>query len=166
MSGYANWSSSATYNVNDIVNYAAAIYVSSQGGNTNNVPSSSPTWWSPVGGTGNIGLLPWTPMTINTDSTTCNQTYFNSRLYILGAVGGATSTRILQINSVANSLALGTVFQLVVNPTTPVGLTINVSYGATSLLNITSTNFNTRYTLTKVALNNVAADWVAIPISS
>ena len=55
------WSSALTYTVNQIVTYSGTTYISIQGANTNNNPSTSPTWWSifasggPPGPTGPAG---------------------------------------------------------------------------------------------------------------
>lgn len=54
MSGYALWNPSTTYNVNDVVDYNAAIWVSLVGSNTNNPPSTSPSRWSQIGGSGSL----------------------------------------------------------------------------------------------------------------
>lgn len=44
---FSNWDSTLTYGVNDYVRYTNGLYyISLQSGNTGNVPSSSPTYWS------------------------------------------------------------------------------------------------------------------------
>ena len=40
------WDSTKTYELNNFVNYNEVIYVSLQATNLNNIPGSSPTWWS------------------------------------------------------------------------------------------------------------------------
>jgi hypothetical protein len=46
------WSSGNSYNLQDLVTYAGACYVSLQGANAGNNPATSPLWWAalPVGG--------------------------------------------------------------------------------------------------------------------
>ena len=52
------WSASITYLQGDQVSYLSALYIGLQGGNLNNVPSTSPTWWEPVG-SGGAAQTPW-----------------------------------------------------------------------------------------------------------
>jgi len=57
MSGYANWNPATTYQTNDIVDYDAKIWVSLQGANLNRQPDISPTFWSQIGGGGEISSI-------------------------------------------------------------------------------------------------------------
>jgi hypothetical protein len=42
------WSNTSTYNQFDIASYNGVLFISLANGNTNNIPSSSPTFWSPA----------------------------------------------------------------------------------------------------------------------
>jgi hypothetical protein len=52
------WSSATTYVQGDEVTSVNLLYISLQGGNLNNVPASSPTWWQLVGS--GTSQTPWT----------------------------------------------------------------------------------------------------------
>jgi hypothetical protein len=52
------WAAATTYAQGDEVTYSSNLYISLQSSNLNNVPSSSPTWWQPVG-TGGSAQTPW-----------------------------------------------------------------------------------------------------------
>lgn len=52
------WSSSTTYAQGDQVTYSNQLYISLQGSNLNNNPSTSPTFWEPVG-SGGAAQSPW-----------------------------------------------------------------------------------------------------------
>jgi len=49
------WSSSTTYNLNDVVTYGGQSYVSIQAGNLNKQPSVQPAWWSVFSAAGSSG---------------------------------------------------------------------------------------------------------------
>jgi hypothetical protein len=51
------WVSTTTYAQGDQVSYASQLYISLQAGNLNNTPSTSPTFWQPVGSGGS--QTPW-----------------------------------------------------------------------------------------------------------
>ena len=53
-----NYNAGTTYAVNDQVNYGNTIYQSLQSANAGNTPSSSPTWWQPLG-TAAADVLMW-----------------------------------------------------------------------------------------------------------
>ena len=47
-----NWANNVAYNFNDTVNRSGTLYVSLSGGNKNNDPATSPTFWKPWGTAG------------------------------------------------------------------------------------------------------------------
>ena len=48
------WSSSVTYSYGSMVLYSSAVYLSLQASNLNHIPSSSPTYWQGLGGSGSM----------------------------------------------------------------------------------------------------------------
>jgi hypothetical protein len=48
------WSSGYIYTINDSASYLGTVYISTVTGNVNNVPSSSPSAWTPLGSSGAI----------------------------------------------------------------------------------------------------------------
>jgi hypothetical protein len=106
MSGYALWNSITTYALNDIVSYDDKIFVSLQNLNTNNVPTTSPTWWSQTGGTGSLSQL-------NAGDG-------------IRITGGAGSTRTVYANLVSPDsrtiFTTGAGTQLIITDTTPASI--------------------------------------------
>src|SRR5689334_9902829 len=59
------WSNTTTYNNQDVVTYSGSTYVSNGAWNLGQTPSSSPVWWTAMGGSGSQGLT--NPMTSQYD---------------------------------------------------------------------------------------------------
>ncbi len=110
------WSSSVTYLQGDQVTYNSQLWISLQGGNLNNVPTTSPTWWQPVGSGGS--QTPWLQdidgatfrlkNTGNVGIGTDLSVLPNAGTQVHLVVGGPPSTPFGRITVASNSASIGT----------------------------------------------------------
>ena len=134
MSGYANWNPATTYSTNDIVDYDARIWVSLTNANLNHIPTTSPTWWSQIGGGGVISsIVAGNGITVSGGGSSrvvaTNLASADARLTITSGVG----TQLVLTNTCPAAVAAGTGLSLA--GTNPTGLTLsmpNVGTAATS----------------------------------
>lgn len=134
MSGYANWNPATTYSTNDIVDYDAKIWVSLTNANLNNIPSTSPTFWSQIGGGGVISsIVAGNGITVSGSGSSrivaTNLASADARLTLTAGTG----TQIVLTNTCPAAVAAGT--GLALAGTNPTGLTLsmpNVGTAATS----------------------------------
>jgi hypothetical protein len=89
------WSSATTYAQGDEVTYASNLYISLQSSNLNNTPSTSPTYWQPVG----TGGSPQTPWASDIDGG-------NHKLYNVNTIGIGTTSPGSVLTVSANATAL------------------------------------------------------------
>jgi len=163
---FVEWNDFTIYKVNDCVSYDLKIWVSLKNPNLGNTPTTSTTMWSLVGGVETNTDIPWISRTITADSIQISESSFNVRNYWL-LILNVTPTKAIQIQPVADTMPLGSFFQIIIDPATNPAISISIYYGSsTNLLTITSANFNRRFTFTKVSATNTSADWVQTTISS
>ena len=104
-------------------------------------------------------FIPWTTYTNTSVSVSAPTTWFNTKLYFLANSAPPNDNQFIDIKTNGDSQSVGTIFRIIVNPSSFPTNIVNVSYSSTTLFTIPYSNFNQEFTLTKVANNNNVNDW-------